>query len=136
MDQFSVMMNRLWFIITWPSSILAILFGLWMIVLVPNWLLENWMIAKLGFVFLLIIYHLKTHFILKELNLIKDWDFHCYTHKPLDDIYKNKLNKIDVVGFFSQKTALSGKIQRIPPRGSVTSPLKRGISCRVMCATV
>lgn len=29
-----------------------------------------------------------------ELNLIKDWDFHCYTHKPLDDIYKNKLNKI------------------------------------------
>ena len=68
MDQFSVMMNRLWFIITWPSSILAILFGLWMIVLVPNWLLENWMIAKLGFVFLLIIYHLKTHFILKELN--------------------------------------------------------------------
>ena len=43
-------------------------FGFWMIVLVPNWLLENWMIAKLGFVFLLIIYHLKTHFILKELN--------------------------------------------------------------------
>jgi len=46
MDQFSVMMNRLWFIITWPSSILAILFGLWMIVLVPNWLFENWMIAS------------------------------------------------------------------------------------------
>ena len=68
MDQFSVMMNRLWFIITWPSSILAIIFGLWMIVLVPNWLFENWMIAKLGFVFLLILYHLKTHFILKELQ--------------------------------------------------------------------
>ena len=61
-------MNRLWFIITWPSSILAIIFGLWMIVLVPNWLFENWMIAKLGFVFLLILYHLKTHFILKELQ--------------------------------------------------------------------
>ena len=63
------MMNRLWFIITWPSSILAIIFGLWMIVLVPNWLFENWMIAKLGFVFLLVLYHLKTHFILKELQL-------------------------------------------------------------------
>ena len=62
------MMNRLWFIITWPSSILAIIFGLWMIVLVPNWLFENWMIAKLGFVFLLVLYHLKTHFILKELQ--------------------------------------------------------------------
>jgi len=42
---------------------------LWMIVLVPNWLFENWMIAKLGFVFLLVLYHLKTHFILKELQL-------------------------------------------------------------------
>jgi putative membrane protein len=68
MDQFIIMMNRLWFIITWPSSILAIIFGLWMIVLVPNWLFENWMIAKLGFVFLLVLYHLKTHFILKELQ--------------------------------------------------------------------
>ena len=68
MDQFIIMMNRLWFIITWPSSILAIIFGLWMIVLVPNWLFENWMIAKLGFVFLLILYHLKTHLILKELQ--------------------------------------------------------------------
>jgi putative membrane protein len=68
MDQFSVMMNRLWFIITWPSSILAILFGLWMIVLVPNWLFENWMIAKLVFVAALVGYQLKTHFILKELN--------------------------------------------------------------------
>ena len=52
MDQFIIMMNRLWFIITWPSSVLAILFGFWMVILVPNWLLENWMIAKLGFVFL------------------------------------------------------------------------------------
>ena len=69
MDQFRILMNRLWFIITWPSSILAIIFGLWMIVLVPNWLFENWMIAKLGFVFLLVLYHLKTHFILKELQL-------------------------------------------------------------------
>ena len=68
MDQFIIMMNRLWFIITWPSSILAIIFGLWMIILVPNWLFENWMIAKLGFVFLLVLYHLKTHFILKELQ--------------------------------------------------------------------
>ena len=68
MDQFSVMMNRLWFIITWPSSILAILFGLWMIVLVPNWLFENWMIAKLVFVAALVGYQLKTHFILKELH--------------------------------------------------------------------
>ena len=69
MDQFTLMMNRLWFVITWPSSVLAILFGFWMIVLVPNWLFENWMIAKLVFVAALVGYQLKTHFILKELQL-------------------------------------------------------------------
>ena len=68
MDQFIIMMNRLWFIITWPSSVLAILFGFWMVLLVPSWLFENWMIAKLGFVFLLIIYHLKTHFHFKRIT--------------------------------------------------------------------
>ena len=40
-----------------------------MIVLVPNWLFENWMIAKLVFVAALVGYQLKTHFILKELQL-------------------------------------------------------------------
>lgn len=68
-NQLSIMMNRLWFIISWPSAILALLFGTWLLILVPSWLYENWMIAKLIFVLGLILYHIKTHFILKELQL-------------------------------------------------------------------
>ena len=68
-NQLSIMMNRLWFIISCPSAILALLFGTWLLILVPSWLYENWMIAKLIFVLGLILYHIKTHFIFKELQL-------------------------------------------------------------------
>src|SRR5664279_73200 len=46
--QFSIMIRRLWLGITWPSAILTLLFGGWMITYfspVPQWL---WI--KLGFV--------------------------------------------------------------------------------------
>jgi len=66
--QLKIMAKRLWFIITWPSAILAILFGSWLLVIAPYWLEHSWMHAKLGFVVILIIYHLKTHFIFKELQ--------------------------------------------------------------------
>jgi putative membrane protein len=58
-DQLIVMIERLWYLITWPSSILALIFGFWMLILVPAWIYENWMIAKLFFVLILVIYHLK-----------------------------------------------------------------------------
>jgi len=60
-DAFKLMTKRLWYIITWPSAILATLFALWLLVLFPAWLQQPWMHAKLGFVFLLFIYHLKNH---------------------------------------------------------------------------
>jgi|TARA_B110000967_G_scaffold120459_1_gene123094 putative membrane protein len=69
--QLKIMAKRLWFIITWPSAILAIIFGIWLLVLAPYWLEQPWMHAKLGFVALLIIYHLKTHFIFKEIQADK-----------------------------------------------------------------
>ena len=68
-NQLIVMIERLWYLITWPSSILALIFGFWMLLLVPAWIFENWMIAKLFFVFILVIYHLKTHYIVKEFKL-------------------------------------------------------------------
>ena len=67
-QQFKIMIYRLWYIITWPSSILAIIFGTWLLILVPQWISESWMIVKLGFVILLILYHIKTHFIQKDLR--------------------------------------------------------------------
>jgi putative membrane protein len=59
--QFKIMQKRLWYIITWPSAILSILFAIWLLVLMPEWLAQPWMHLKLFFVFLLFVYQLKTH---------------------------------------------------------------------------
>ncbi len=68
--QLKIMARRLWYIITWPSAILATLFAIWLIILVPSWLSQGWMHTKIFFVALLILYHLKTHKMF--LNLQKD----------------------------------------------------------------
>ncbi len=59
--QLNIMTKRLWYIITWPSAILAILFALILIFLVPIWLTQQWMVIKIIFAGLLVIYHFKTH---------------------------------------------------------------------------
>lgn len=66
--QLKLMANRLWFIITWPSAILATVFAIWLLLLMPTWLQQGWMHIKLAFVILLFIYHLKTHQIFKQLQ--------------------------------------------------------------------
>ena len=66
--QLKLMAKRLWNIITWPSAILTTVFAIWLIILQPLWLKEPWMQVKLGFVVLLIIYHLKTHQYFKQLQ--------------------------------------------------------------------
>jgi len=60
-EQLKLMSRRLWYIITWPSAILAILFALWLLYLMPSWLFQSWMLIKLGFVSALLTYHFKTH---------------------------------------------------------------------------
>lgn len=71
--QLKLMTKRLWYIITWPSAILASLFAFWMLYLMPGWLEQDWMQVKLGFVVLLFAYHYKCHLIFKEMqnDLIK-----------------------------------------------------------------
>jgi putative membrane protein len=59
--QFKIMEKRLWYIITWPSAILTVLFAIWLLVLMPDWLIQPWMHLKLFFVLLLLLYHLKMH---------------------------------------------------------------------------
>lgn len=66
--QLKLMAKRLWFIIAWPSAILATLFAIWLLILAPQFLQMGWMHIKLGFVFLLIVYHLKSHQIYKQLQ--------------------------------------------------------------------
>lgn len=66
--QLKLMAKRLWNIITWPSAILATVFAIWLLILVPGWLQQGWMHVKLAFVALLFLYHFKTHFYYKQLQ--------------------------------------------------------------------
>ena len=66
--QLKIMSKRLWYIITWPSAILAIIFAIWLLILMPSGLFQSWMHLKLTFVALLIVYHLKTHRIFLKLQ--------------------------------------------------------------------
>lgn len=66
--QYQLMQYRLWYIITWPSAILASIFAFWLLYLIPAWLEQDWMIVKLGFVVLLYAYHIKCHLIFKDLQ--------------------------------------------------------------------
>ena len=66
--QLKIMAKRLWYIITWPSAILCIIFAFWLLLLIPSWIAQSWMHIKLTFVVLLIVYHLKTHQIFLKLQ--------------------------------------------------------------------
>ena len=66
--QLKIMASRLWMIITWPSMILAVIFGTWLLIDRPFYLSDAWMQVKLGFVVLLLIYHFKCHSIFKQLQ--------------------------------------------------------------------
>ncbi len=66
--QYKIMTYRLWYIITWPSAVLASLFAFTLLYITPEWLQQPWMHVKLGFVGLLYLYHYKCHLIYKELQ--------------------------------------------------------------------
>jgi len=66
--QYKIMTYRLWYIITWPSAVLASIFAFILLYISPAWLQQPWMHVKLGFVFALYLYHLKCHQIFKQLQ--------------------------------------------------------------------
>ena len=68
LNQYKIMTYRLWYIITWPSAVLAIIFAIWLLIIMPSWLQMSWMHVKLGFVLLLIAYQIKCQFIYKDLQ--------------------------------------------------------------------
>jgi len=67
-EQLKLMAKRLWFIITWPSAILATIFAVWLLILQPFWLQQPWMHVKLTFVVLLFLYQFQTHVYFKQLQ--------------------------------------------------------------------
>lgn len=70
-QQFGIMMKRLWYGITWPSAILTLVFGIWVlfesrmnhIVFKPG---GEWMLIKLIFVVFLYLYHCSLQAILNS----------------------------------------------------------------------
>ena len=67
-NQYKIMTCRLWYIITWPSAILASIFAFSLLYLMPGFLQLPWMQVKLSFVLALYLYHLKCHQIFKQLQ--------------------------------------------------------------------
>ncbi|MVO09526.1 CopD family protein [Flavobacterium sp. TP390] len=70
-QQYQLMQYRLWYIITWPSAVLASFFAFWMLFFTEAgkfWLTQPWMHVKLAFVLLLYLYHVKCHQIFKQLQ--------------------------------------------------------------------
>jgi putative membrane protein len=70
-NQFGIMIKRLWLGITWPSAVLTLIFGPW-VMLAGNWdktILDasgRWLLIKLLFVVGLYIYHFTLHSIYKQ----------------------------------------------------------------------
>lgn len=69
--QFNIMIKRLWLGITWPSAVLTLIFGLW-VMINGSWYKTltiaagRWLLIKLVFVVLLYVYHFTLHSIYKQ----------------------------------------------------------------------
>lgn len=82
-QQFKLMEKRLWYGITWPSAVLTAVFAFWMLYQSPGLLKAPYMHVKLGFVFLLYVYHflcgrlfrqLQQHTIRYSSNQLRVWN--------------------------------------------------------------
>ena len=65
-DRFKVMERKLYRGIMIPSMILALVFGIWLLFLLPGYLKMGWLHAKLTFVIGLIAYHHYCGYLLKK----------------------------------------------------------------------
>ena len=63
-QQFTLMIQRLWLGITWPSAILTLIFGVWVGLLFGS--IPQWLWIKLGFVLGLYVYHFTLHKIYRD----------------------------------------------------------------------
>ncbi len=70
-NQFTIMMKRLWYGITWPSALITLVMGIW-VLLYNKWhlILSDkaglWLLLKLALVVLLYLYHFSLQKILKQ----------------------------------------------------------------------
>ncbi len=73
-NQFRIMQKRLWFGITWPSFVLTMILGPWIVIEAEHiqWT-DRWLVIKLGLVAGLVIYHFSLQYIFRQLgkNLLR-----------------------------------------------------------------
>ena len=71
--QYKIMQKRLWYGITWPSMILTLVSGGWMLWINPAFLNQAYFVLKLFFVGGLVLYHIQCHVIFKQIknNIVK-----------------------------------------------------------------
>jgi len=55
--QFGIMQKRLWYGIAWPSMILTLILGSWLVIDAQLDILSGWLLYKLIFVVALVVYH-------------------------------------------------------------------------------
>jgi len=70
-EQFTIMMKRLWYGITWPSAVITLIFGLSLLINTQLYKVVfdedyRWLLIKLIFVVFLYVYHYSLHLILKQ----------------------------------------------------------------------
>ncbi len=66
--QYKIMEKRLWYGITWPSMVLTLIIGGWMLWENSSFLLQAYFILKLCFVGGLVLYHIQCHVMYRQLQ--------------------------------------------------------------------
>lgn len=77
-QRFKVMERKLYRGIMTPSMILALGFGLWMLILVPGWMSGLWLHIKLALVLALVIYHFWCGYLVKQFRDDKNKHSHIW----------------------------------------------------------
>ena len=67
-DQYTIMTKRLLYFITWPACFLTFLFGFSLIYLNPILLDNTWLVSKLVFVFLLLLYTISCQLLFNQMQ--------------------------------------------------------------------
>jgi len=91
-DRFKIMERKLYRGIMTPSMVLALVFGSWLVYLVPGYLQMGWLHAKLTFVIGLVVYHFWCG---KILNDFKD-DSNLKNH-----VWFRWFNEVPVIALFA-----------------------------------
>lgn len=91
-DRFKIMERKLFYGIMTPGAVLTLLFGVWLILLIPGYLHTTWMLLKLILVGLVIIYHIWCAFLVKDFK----HDSNKHTH-----VWYRWFNEAPVLGLIA-----------------------------------